>query len=169
MLTAFAAYLLTHLLAYALLLRHSPRLRTEKGILLYHLASATLIGLAALVLVLAEPVPYRLPELFLILSVHGIYSISFLELWSLAQGGYSLSILRSVARAEAGGLEAEFLHLQEIGETKQRERIMGLQELGLIARSDDTIALTSRGRRVARFLHCLFKWIDSEKGGSEAA
>jgi hypothetical protein len=121
-------------------------------------------GLAGLAFVFAESAPSRFAELVLALSVHGIYSVSFLELWSLAQGGYSLSILRSVARSEANGVEPDFSRLKWIGETKQRERIVGLQRLGLIVVSDE-IALTGRGKRVAFLLHCLLRWIDPRKDG----
>jgi hypothetical protein len=158
MLSAFAAYLGLHVLAYVLLFRHSARLRSERGIFLYHLVPAAATGLAALAYTLA--VPGRLPELVLVVSVHGIYSISTLWLWSLAQGGYSLAVLRSVARAETTRVEPDFSQLEQIGETKQRERIAALEALGLVAVRDRTIVLTRRGRRIAFLLDCQLKWID---------
>ena len=168
MFSLFTTYLLAHFLAYVTLLRHSARLRTERGVFLYHLVPAMVAGLAGLAFVFAGSAPSRFAELVLVLSVQGIYSISFLELWSLAQGGYSLSILRSVARSEGNGVDPDFSRLKWIGETKQRERIVGLERLGLIVVTD-RIALTRRGKRIAFLLHSLLEWVDPRKDGSEAA
>jgi hypothetical protein len=168
MLSTFAAYLGTHFIAYVLLLRHLPRFRMERGIFLYHFVPAMVTGLAGLAYALADRSQARFVELVLALSVHGIYSISLLELWSLAQGGYSLSVLREVARAEADGVKLTFSHLVRIGETKQRERTTGLERLGLVSQSDGRISLTRGGSRVALLLFCLLRWIDPGKNGSEA-
>ena len=169
MLTVFAVYLAAHFLVYAVFLRNSAALRSEKGIFLYHLVPATLTGLIGLVYAFTESAQFGFPGLVLVLSVHGIYSLSFLELWSLAQGGYSLSVLENVARAEANRVKPDFSHLEQLGETKQRERIAGLEKLGLIARSDSSIALTRRGSSVAVLLYCLLKWINPGNDGSSAA
>jgi len=169
MLTAFAVYLAAHFLVYALLLHHLVPFRTERGIFFYHFASAALTGLAGLMYALTERSQFGFPGLVLILSVHGIYSLSFLELWTLAQGGYSLSIIENIAGAQATATDPDFSRLEQIGETKQRERIAGLEKLGLITRSDNSIALTRRGSSVAALLHCLLKWIDPGKDDSEAA
>lgn len=160
MLTAFAVYLAAHLLVYALLLRHLALFRTEIGIFLYHFSSAALAGLVGLAYAASGYSEFGLPGLVLILSAHGIYSLSFLELWSLAQGGYSLSVIENIARAEANGVEPNFSRLEEIGETKQRERIAGLEKLRLIARTNEGIALTARGKGVAVLLHALLTWVD---------
>jgi hypothetical protein len=166
MLRLFAAYLITHFLAYLFLYRHAARFRTERAIFLYHFLPATVSGLAALLYAFAES---AFGDLALLLSVHGIYSLSFLEVWSLAQGGYSLSVLRSVARAEGEGVEPDFSYLQRIGETKQRERISALAHLKLIAENDGQITLTMCGRGAAALLHCLLRWIASVNDGSEVA
>jgi len=169
MLTAFAAYLALHFLAYVVLLREWPLFRSERAIFLYHFVPGAAAGLAGLTYAAcAMPATIRFAELVLALSAHGIYSISFLELWSLAQGGYSLSILRSIASGDANGADARFAHLERIGETKQRERIFGLVRLGLIAERDGTIALTPRGGLVALLSDSLLKWVDPD-GGSETA
>jgi hypothetical protein len=165
-LTVFAVYLAAHFLAYAVLLRKSAALRCEKGIFLYHFVSAVLTALAGCTYALTASSPNGFAVLALVLSVHGIYSLSFLELWSLAQGGYSLSVISSIARAEANGVAPDFSHLEQIGETKQRERIAGLEKLRLIARSDGSITLTRSGSRVAALLHGLHKWIAPGDNGA---
>jgi len=82
MLLAIAAYLAVHFAAYVLVLRHRAGLRSEKGIFLYHLASAVFAGLAGVAFAVFEPDRFGLSGLVLVLSLHGIYSLSFLELWS---------------------------------------------------------------------------------------
>lgn len=58
-----------------------------------------------------------------IVSLHGIYSLSFLELWSLAQGGYAASILRQCALRGSLGENIGLLDLQQLGESKRNARV----------------------------------------------
>ena len=154
------AYLAAHLAAYVLVFRHRPGLRSEKGIFLYHFASAVFAGLAGVAFAVLDPDRIGLSGLVLVLSLHGIYSLSFLELWSLAQGGYSLSIIASISQAEASGTEPDFRALAAIGEAKQGDRVAALEKLGLVARRDERIALTARGGRIAFLLHTLRRWVE---------
>lgn len=160
MFSAFAVYLILHLAAYVAWLRRLAVLRTEKGIFLYHFGSAVITGLAAVAGALIYPAEFGVAGCILILSVHGIYSLSFLELWSLAQGGYSLSIIAGIAQAEATGAEPDFSGLAEIGATKQAERIAALGQLGLVSSAGERISLTPRGSAIAAVLHALRRWVD---------
>lgn len=160
MLTAFAAVLAAHFAAYVLGLRRTAQLRSEKGIFLYHFVSALACGLAAVAAAFADPVGFGVAGLVIVLSAHGIYSLSFLELWSLAQGGYSLSIIAGIAKAEAAGVEPDFSGLAAIGVAKQNDRVVALERMGLIATSGDRISLTSRGSAIAAVLHALRRWVD---------
>jgi len=167
MLLAIVAYLAAHFAAYVLVLRHRAGLRSEKGIFLYHFASAVFAGLAGVAFAVLEPDRFGLSGLVLVLSLHGIYSLSFLELWSLAQGGFSLSILAGVAQAEASGKEPDFSGLAAIWQAKQVDRVAALEKLGLVSGTDGRIALTARGGRVAFLLHALRRWVEpsgSRKG-----
>jgi hypothetical protein len=162
MLLAMVAYLAAHLAAYVVFVRHQAGLRSEKGIFLYHFASAVFAGLTGAVFAVLEPEGFGLSGLVLAVSLHGIYSVSFLELWSLAQGGYSLSILASVARAKASGTEPDVLALAAIGAAKQGDRLAVLEKLGLVARKDERIALTGRGGWIAFLLHTLRRWVEPD-------
>jgi len=71
----------------------------EKGIFRLHLFSAVPLALVAFALVMSGAIETQWPVVLGALSVHGIYSVSFLELWSLSQGGYSLSIVERAAEA----------------------------------------------------------------------
>lgn len=160
MLLAIAAYLVAHFAAYVLVLRHRAGLRSEKGIFVYHFASAVFAGLAGVAFAVLEPDRFGLSGLVLVLSLHGIYSLSFLELWSLAQGGYSLSILASIAQAQASGSAPDFGHLERIGGEKQRNRLAVLGKLGLIEKRDGAVGLNARGRSASAVLLFVMKWID---------
>jgi hypothetical protein len=156
-----AVYLLAHFTIYVVLRR---ALRSERRIFLYHFASASLVAIIGFALLLIEPsaAPFSFAALVLVLSVHGIYSLSFLELWSLAQGGYSLSVLASIKHASEAGAEPDFSRLERIGETKKKERIRGLQKLGLLAVRGSDITLTNRGRVAAALLSYLLTWIGAK-------
>ncbi len=160
MLTAFAVYLTAHLAAYVLWLRRLELLRTEKGIFLYHFGSAVITGVAAVIAAFIDPAAFGIAGCVLVLSAHGIYSLSFLELWSLAQGGYSLSIIAGIAQAEAAGTEPDFSGLAAIGASKQADRVAALERLGLIATTGERITLTPRGSAIAAVLHALRRWVD---------
>jgi hypothetical protein len=86
-----------------------------------------------------------------LLSLHGLYSLSFLELWSLAEGGYSLSILTHIDRG-AGRALVEVSALKEIGGSKKQSRLLDLKRLGLVERADERLRLTRRGQLVAAVL-----------------
>lgn len=160
MLSAFAVYLAVHLAAYVVWLRRLAPLRTEKGIFLYHFGSAALTGLLAVAAAFMDPSGFGIAGCVLVLSVHGIYSLSFLELWSLAQGGYSLSIIADIAHAEASGTEPNFSGLAAIGAAKQADRVAALERLGLISRVGERLSLTTRGSAIAATLHALRRWVD---------
>lgn len=166
MLIAIAAYLAAHFAVYVLVVRHMPSLHSEKGIFLYHVASAVSVGFAGLSFAIIDPVGFGAPGLVFVLSVHGIYSLSFLELWSLAEGGYSLYILGSIARAQAAGGEPDFADQEQIGEAKQRDRLDGLKKLGLIAIRDGAIGLTARGRSASAIVLFVTRWINPRRAMS---
>lgn len=138
-------YLVVHLVVYALWLRHSRMLRTEAAIFVYHAFSyCFLVGMLVLVATRLGQ-PGWIAALFAA-GLHGIYSLSFLELWSLTQGSYSLGILARVAQTGGQASGVELAALQGIGATKQKERRTALQRLGL-TRPDGTP--TFRGRVAA--------------------
>ena len=163
MLIVFAVYLAAHLAAYIVWLRRLTSLRGEKGIFLYHFGSAVITGLAAVAAAFVNPAQFGFAGCVLVLSAHGIYSLSFLELWSLAQGGYSLSIIAGIAQAEAAGAEPDFSGLAGIGLAKQADRIAALERLGLVARTQGHMSVTTRGGMIASALHTLRHWVEPDK------
>ncbi len=83
------------------------------------------------------------------ISLHGIYSLSFLELWALSDGGYSLRILDQI---DLLGDRADFVFLKALGSSKKKFRLESLKRLGWVAVDPKGWALTARGRAAADFL-----------------
>jgi hypothetical protein len=153
-----AAYLACHLLAYAAVFRRVAWLRTERGIFLLHAVSFLAFGCGlALQALLGGGAPgLAAPHLVLALSLHGIYSLSFLELWSLTQGSYSLAILALVARSRTAATPQALASLGAIGPMKKSARAGGLASLGLLRQSPGGGAtLTPAGAAVARLVRAL--------------
>jgi hypothetical protein len=83
----------------------------------------------------------------------GIYSLSVLELWSLSEGSYSLTMLAETARRAIP--EAELVgRFRALGDQKKNSRLQALEAGGLITVGAE-IALTPKGNRVARALQTL--------------
>ena len=160
MLASFAAYLVAHFAAYVLVVRRLDTFRTERGIFFYHFVSALIACLVAALAGFSDLEGFGLAGFIIVLSAHGIYSTSFLEMWSLAQGGYSLSILAKLAEAHKLGKEPDFLSLETLGEEKQRDRLALLGELGLIERGTGSVSLNQRGRKTSTILLFFMSWID---------
>lgn len=150
MVTAFCVYLLIHALFYALWARKLAYFTAESHIFLLHALPAVVVTAIAGGAWLLAPSQDSFAAFVFVVSLHGIYSISFLELWSLAQGGYSISILGEIAHSEATGITPDMDALGSIGMGKQRGRLDGLARLGLLTLSGDgRHVLTARGRLAA--------------------
>jgi hypothetical protein len=160
----YAAYIAAHLLLYVAVLRQRPAFRQEKVIFAYHALSAVGVTLAALVEPLVLGTPYDLQWIVAIVGLHGIYSTSFLELWSLAEGGYSLQILEELDRADRQGQPADVEALRAIGVAKQGNRLAGLASIGLVRQDGGRVGLTGAGRLVAS-VFALLAWLTNVRDG----
>jgi hypothetical protein len=143
------AYLALHLAAYVVKLRDLPAFGQEATIFGYHLWSAVLVSGLSLVAWLSAPSMERFAVAVAAISLHGIYSTSFLELWSLAEGGYSLSILRLLRDARLTGRVVEATTLQAIGARKKGSRLQGVLKLRLAREHGEQFELTPLGQAVA--------------------
>lgn len=144
-----AIYGVGHLLVYVSVLRRLPAFRRERVIFLYHAISFVGVA-AALAVVLSLSVDRDVrPAAALVLAVHAMYSLTFLELWSLSEGGYSLAILRRAASRPGAVEVSSLLGLETVGLRKRTVRLQHLADLGLIERLGATWRLTSRGRAAA--------------------
>ena len=144
-------YLGGHFLAYALVLRHLRLFKRESPIFLYHLASFFLLGLW-----LGTSRVQDIAGALGILSLHGIYSVSFLELWALSYGGYSLRILESIEKHGQCAEEA-LESMRFLGMAKKKGRLDTLRGWRLVEGEGKKLRLTLFGRLFAASLD-LIAW-----------
>lgn len=146
-------YISAHFAVYGLVLRYRSAFRSERAIFLYHAVSFLNISIGCLTLLTFNETTAGTPSLAVAaVSMHGIYSLSFLELWSLCQGSFSLGILsllyenKRLSRADADRLEST-------GDNKFCARLESLLRLGLISKDEEELwKCTTRGLIVSRCL-----------------
>ena len=159
------SYLVLHALLYIFVLRYRPLFQSERGIFLYHFVSAallTLVGFAAAVTHFGDAAIAIAAGLS---AIHCIYSISFLELWSLAEGSYSMSILTGIASQGTLPRKALIDAFARIGDAKKGDRLSVLSKLSLARRDGNHWRLSARGRVVAHLLNLLVWLAAIEKRG----
>lgn len=151
------AYLAIHLIAYTAVFRRIAFFRTELGVFLLHLVSfLVLLGAAALLPRGGAGGDVVFTHVILAASLHGIYSISFLEVWSLTQGSYSLSILDLVARSRVPATLQSIAPLHAVGPRKRTARNAGLVSLHLLQPAPGgRTTLTAFGQVAARLIRFL--------------
>ena len=136
---------------YVALRRSFARLRDERGIFLYQVVSTAGLVAAGVAVVMMDP-RVKVAGLIGATALHGIYSLSFLELWSLTEGSYSLSILEHVEQMTRQGRAVDVSRLEGVGGSKKEQRLGSLRRLGLVQYTGDQVALTRRGRWIAGML-----------------
>ncbi len=141
-----------NLALYIALRRRITWLTSEQGILLYQALSSVVLVVVGFAVVSLDPSVQVMAGLVAATALHGIYSLSFLELWSLAEGSYSLSILEHIEQATRQAQAVDVNGLESLGGSKKEQRLGSLERLGLIRGTADQVTLTRRGRRVARVL-----------------
>jgi hypothetical protein len=149
-------WLALHFFAYALVLRHRSTFQTERGIFQYHLVSALLITTTAAISCLLSASEPMFAAALGTVAAHGIYSVSFLELWSLSQGSYSLSIMAGTRKVLSHAKLVDTF--SRIGNEKKEGRIAGLSSSGLVHRDGGYWRLTGAGRVLANLLR-VFLWL----------
>jgi hypothetical protein len=152
-----AVWCLGHLSIF-MIMRGRPLVASERGIFRFHVASFAALAILVAIFVAAGA---SIGTSAGALSLHGIYSLSFLELWSLSEGGFSvMALLRlSLKPVPRVSLLAE---LGTIGQQKKDDRLQKLISGGLIS-GDAIITLTERGRWAAnavRFLRSIANFKD---------
>jgi hypothetical protein len=152
------AYVCLHFFVYVLVLRHRPILRTEKGVFFYHSLSFVSILLIGLVLFAVAPGANTFSQAVGIAALHGIYSLTFLEVWALSEGGYSLRVLKAVFSAPGIGKAEIVERFTGLSERKKAGRLSALEGLRLVVCRDGTYRPTRTGWFVASFLAAL-SWL----------
>ena len=158
MLVAGIAYLLAHFCAYAFWLRRRDYFQREIAIFLYHLISATFFTIVVLSTTLILRTDASIALGVALVAAHGIYSISFLELWSLTEGSYSISILNEVARNPMRSRAALIGACAKIGLAKKADRLAILSRFAIAIRRGECWQLTTRGRYLSSLFRAL-NWL----------
>ncbi len=153
-------YVAAHFFFYAVFLRYQRPFFRESVIFFYHFLSMTALG----VFFLLRSDDWTLT--LAALSLHGIYSLTFLEFWSLSDGGYSLRILDSLTGHRDRNERQNWTKLEELGRQKKESRIQGLTRLGLVHKKADKFELTVFGRALIGFLFFI-AWLSGAKRAME--
>jgi hypothetical protein len=157
-----AGWLVLHFCFYVAILRNWPVFQTEIGIFLYHLVSSAIFVAAAIVILLIRRDDATFAFACALVAAHGIYSISFLELWSLAQGSYSLSIMGRGIAGEAPYRNELVESFSRIGNMKKADRLSGLERSQVVRLEGSVWRLSGAGVPVAAFLRGLL-WLANIK------
>jgi hypothetical protein len=157
-LAACCIYVAAHFAVYLVVLRHIPAFRSERIIVSYHFASFGILLIAVGISCIVQPSADTIRASIGGLSVHAIYSMSFLEAWSLAQISYSVAILDAIDARPGLTPEAVIRTFADTGSAKKESRLSALQRLRLITVVADRGNLARRGRVVARVLTTLH-WV----------
>jgi hypothetical protein len=123
-----------HFAGYVLYFRGTSAGRTESGIFHYHLFSFIAISMIGSITFFIRPEDEIAAGAILSICLHAIYSMTFLEFWSLSQGSFSHAILVRLSQWDhttKGDLIQEF---NILGASKKTNRVAVLSRLGLIRR-----------------------------------
>jgi hypothetical protein len=136
--------------------------RTEKGMFLYQLISLLILTAITFLLMHSYGFSSLIKSLIIAISLHSIYSLSFLEIWSLSEGGYSLQILQIIYKNQGSLPENSYKSLVRVGEDKKIKRLVSLEQLGLITYDGNTILLTKNGN-IASYIVLFFRRLSNVK------
>lgn len=151
-------YVCAHCALYLVVIRHLSVFRQERRIFFYHLGSFTALMITVFAFSLVSASAETIKASLGALAVHAIYSISFLEAWSLSQISYSIAILDTIETRPGLDLAMATQRFADTGRAKKVTRLAALQRLRLIAIRNGQAALSPRGRIVAGPLSAL-RWI----------
>jgi hypothetical protein len=148
----------THFFTYLCFLRKKQFMQSEKNIFWWHAGSWLLFFLLGAIQILVSMPDFKDPAAAVVLglSLHGIYSLSFLELWSLTQASYSLQLLLAIGQKKQ--LNSVLRTGANLGRQKLEERKESLRQIGLI---------TPKGRPSfpGRLVGMLCRWLAWVGGG----
>lgn len=150
--------LCVHILLYFYLLR--KKIRTEVKILGYHILLSLFLAIITILFIKSHYASFS--AIVLMVSIYGIYSLSFLELWTLSQISYSREIL---VKAKNGIIDENndyFVELQNLGDQKRIARLNSLKSKRIISIKNNTWHLTKLGRIIANFLNIIL-WLPNIK------
>jgi len=135
--------ILINFLYFHFIFRHGSLRASEGGIFKLQLVSSCFTGVFGILLILKSPDPTTISCVVGCIFLHGIYSLTFLEFWALAQGSFSQEIVKLGLHKSISGLT--ICQLEEIGEGKLKSRLHGLYAGGMIKFKDGLWVISSKG------------------------
>ena len=147
-------WVVVHFLAYAFLLRFTQAFGRERNIFAYHMSSFLTLGCGSIIAGLLIGLAQAGDAIITVLSLHGIYSMSFLSLWASAEGGFSLNIMKEVGKKPFARSELIDLFVK-IGDHKRRDRLGNLGRMGFIRKNGTHFEIAPKGRKIAHILRIL--------------
>jgi hypothetical protein len=157
-------FIAVHLLTYAAVIRHLRMFAIESMIVVYHAVGFAVVF--AVVSVAFGRGSIGFAALCGLLALQLIYSMSFLELWTLSEGSYSLQILARVSRRGSISREELLATSEAIGARKKLNRLDDLLALKLIARTaDGRFELSPVGDMLARSFEAIMRLTAIRKAG----
>jgi hypothetical protein len=162
MITVGSGYLVLHVLLYVFVFRGQAVFQSERGIFLYHFGSAMAFTLVAFAIAFTHFTDATFAIAIGLSAIHSIYSISFLELWTLAEGSYSMSILTAIASQGMVSRNRLIDAFARLGDAKKVNRLSVLSTLSLACREGGHWRLSARGQMLANALNVLV-WLAAIK------
>jgi uncharacterized membrane protein len=150
--------IITHILLYFLFFREKAR--TEVKILGYHLSLCLFLVIITSLFIKSQYSSFS--AIILLASIYGIYSLSFLELWTLSQISYSREILLKARNGKISENNDNFITLQNLGEQKRIARLNSLKIKRVVILKNGLWHLTFLGQFIAYFLSIIL-WLPNIK------
>lgn len=157
------AWIVVHFIVYITRLRQSDAASTEAGILRLHAFSFVGFAVFGLVVSIMLGPGDAVAGLVAAVSLHAIYSMSFLEAWSVSEGSFVFHTLSRISRA--GDRPLDLSDLETVGASKRSSRLQGLETLGLVRADNGAYHLTTRGRVVCTVTEVLASLTNARQGG----
>jgi hypothetical protein len=148
------AYIACHL-ALFVCFRRRALLQQERGIFLFHASSFLLLAIVLIICLSVEPTGKTVAVVVASLALHGIYSLSFLELWALSKTGFSLRLLANLDQTGPRTMADIVSDQTRLSDQKKVDRIHSLLALGLVHETSRGYSLTARGRWIAASIEAL--------------
>lgn len=150
-------FIIAHLLAYFVALRYRPLFASERVMLAYH--GIAFIAAFSILVIAFVCSAIGFASLCALIALQFIYSISFLELWSLAEGSYSLQILTRLSQHKPTERNKIITMCGEIGVDKKHHRLNNLVAVRLVKRSDDgRLDLSRSGKVLFKSLNIIMRF-----------
>ncbi len=127
-------------------------LRSEMRIFVFSCGLFALLPLVTITILWQGFGTPSLTDWLIAYGASAVYALSFLELWSLAQGSYSLQLLQAMGAqtpVNPYGIGSA------IGHEKQTSRIDGMIAMGLMQEKNGLLEISFKGRLIALFTELL--------------